>query len=403
MGGVSGGHVMSAQSTPSSAVAELLETAIAATGGLDDFGDRSFLEGLEVFISSGATDGRFSEIGAAAAPGMALGNLINRLKVVDHHRAHPELASAAVDSPIFLIGLPRTGTTALSHLLSVDPGNRSLLGWEINDSVPPPTTATYRTDPRFLAAMDAPDMLSMINPGFKAIHHDPPDMPLECATVLGQHFTSLHLSTTFNIDGYMQWVLQADHGPAYRYHRMMLQLLQSHCPGQWQLKSPVHLLDPDALIATYPDAKFVLTHRDPVNVIASVCSLVQSLTSTFTDADFRDYIRTTWPEVVATLLDRQNAFRDSQIAAGNGAAFVDVAYRDLVADPIGTVAAIYEALDVPFTAAAEANMVAHSAEHRQNRFGTHTYALADWDLSRPALEERCAPYLTRYAEFLETT
>jgi len=227
-------------------------------------------------------------------------------------------------------------------------------------------------------------------------------MPLECATVLGQHFTSLHLSTTFNIDGYMQWVLQADHEPAYRYHRMMLQLLQSNCPGRWQLKSPVHLLDPSALIEVYPDAKFVLTHRDPVNVIASVCSLVRSLTSTFTDVDFRDYIRATWPEVVATLLDRQNAFRDAQIASGNGDAFIDVAYADLVADPLGTVATIYDALDHPFTEQAEAAMIVHSAEHRQNRFGTHSYSLEEWDLSRPELEERCTPYLTRYAEFLET-
>jgi hypothetical protein len=392
---------MSAHTTPSKAVNELLEAASTATGGLEDFGDPSFLEGLEVFTASGIADGQFSEIGAAAAPGMAMGNLINRLRVVDYHASHPELADTEVAAPIFLIGLPRTGTTALSHLLSVDPGNRSLLGWEINESVPPPTTATYRSDPRFVAAMEAPDMLSMINPGFKAIHHDPPDMPLECATVLGQHFTSLHLATTFNIDGYMQWVLYADHAPAYRYHRMMLQLLQSQCPGRWQLKSPVHLLDPAALIEVYPDAKFVLTHRDPVNVIASVCSLVQSLTSTFTDADFRDYIRTTWPEVVATLLDRQNAFRDAQIAAGNADAFVDVAYGDLVSDPITTVAAIYEALDHPFTAEAEAAMTTHSAEHRQNRFGTHTYSLEEWDLSRPELEERCAPYLIRYAEFLE--
>lgn len=399
MGGMSGGQQMASET---SAVDALLEAAIAATGGLDDFGDPSFREGLEVFVASGAADGRFSEIGAAAAEGMALGNLINRLRVVDHHATHPELAATDVVAPIFLIGLPRTGTTALSHLLSVDPGTRSLLGWEVNESVPPPTTDTYRTDPRFLAAMEAPDMLSMINPGFKAIHHDPPDMPLECATVLGQHFTSLHLATTFNIDGYMRWILDADHGPAYRYHRMMLQLLQSECPGRWQLKSPVHLLDPASLIDVYPDARFVLTHRDPVNVIASVCSLVESLTSTFTDADFRSYIRATWPEVVATLLDRQNAFRDAQVAAGNADAFVDVAYRDLVSDPIGTVAAIYDALDLPFTSQAEEAMVAHSAEHRQNRFGTHTYALEDWDLSRPELEERCAPYLTRYAEFLET-
>jgi hypothetical protein len=380
---------------------DLLEQASAAAGGLDDFGHPSFRDGLEVFVGSLASEGRLNEIGVAAAEGTCLGNLVNRLQVVEWHRTHSELAESTIAAPIFLIGLPRTGTTALSHLLSVDPANRSLLGWEANESVPPPTTAGYRTDPRFVAAMEAPDMLSMINPEFKAIHHDPPDMPLECAVVLGQHFTSLHLSTTFDVPSYMEWVRTADHTEAYRWHRSVLQILQSECPGRWQLKSPVHLVDPTALATVYPDARFVLTHRDPVNVVASVCSLVRSLTGTFTDADWYDYIRDTWPEVVASLLDNQNTFRDSQEAAGRGDAFVDVAYADLLDDPIATTAAIYDALGEEFTAEAEAAMSAHSAEHRQNRFGTHTYALEEWGLERVQLEDRFAPYLTRYADFLE--
>jgi hypothetical protein len=199
----------------------------------------------------------------------------------------------------------------------------------------------------------------------------------------------------------MEWVRTADHTEAYRWHRSVLQILQSECPGRWQLKSPVHLVDPTALATVYPDARFVLTHRDPVNVVASVCSLVRSLTGTFTDADWYDYIRDTWPEVVASLLDNQNTFRDSQEAAGRGDAFVDVAYADLLDDPIATTAAIYDALGEEFTAEAEAAMSAHSAEHRQNRFGTHTYALEEWGLERVQLEDRFAPYLTRYADFLE--
>ena len=224
----------------------LLAQASQLANGLSDFGDPSFREGLEVFLESAKTEGQLTDIGIAAAEGMALGNLVNRLNVVEWHRTHPDLASTPVESPIFLIGLPRTGTTALSHLLSVDPGNRSLLGWEINESVPPPTTDSYRSDPRFVAAMEAPDMLGMINPEFKTIHHDPPDMPLECATVLGQHFSSLHLSTTFNLPSYMDWVCANDHTQAYEWHKAVLQVLQSECPGQWQLKSPVHLIDPFA-------------------------------------------------------------------------------------------------------------------------------------------------------------
>jgi hypothetical protein len=311
------------------------------------------------------------------------------------------LASTQVESPIFLIGLPRTGTTALSHLLSVDPGNRSLLGWEINESVPPPRTDSYRSDPRFVAAMEAPDMLSMINPEFKAIHHDPPNMPLECATVLGQHFSSLHLSTTFNLPSYMDWVCANDHTQAYEWHKAVLQVLQSECPGQWQLKSPVHLIDPFALAEVYPDARFVLTHRDPVNVIASACNLVRVLAGTFTDVDWTAYIRETWPEIIGTLLDNQNAFRDSQIAAGRADAFVDLAYSDLVADPISTIGALYEQLGETFTPQAEQAMRAHSAEHKKDRFGSHSYSLEEWGLDRDELTERVQPYLTRYADFLE--
>lgn len=383
------------------AVDPLLAQASELTGGLADFGDGSFRDGLEIFLQSGANEGQLTEIGKAALEGMALSNLVNRLNVVEWHRTHPALATSRIDSPIFLIGLPRTGTTALSHLLSVDPANRSLLGWEINQSVPPPTTATYRTDPRFVAAMEAPDMLGMINPEFKAIHHDPPNMPLECATVLGQHFSSLHLSTTFNLPSYMDWIRTNDHTQAYEWHRTVLQVLQSQCPGQWQLKSPVHLIDPSAIAAVYPDARFVLTHRDPVNVIASVCSLVRSLAGTFTSADWQDYIRQTWPEVVGSLLDNQNAFRDSQIAAGRGDAFVDIAYSDLVGDPITTIASLYEHLGENFSTEAESAMRAHSAEHKKDRFGSHSYSLEEWGLDRDALTERVQPYLTRYAEYLE--
>jgi hypothetical protein len=379
----------------------LLTQASQLANGLSDFGDPSFREGLEVFLESAATEGQLTDIGIAAAEGMALGNLVNRLNVVEWHRTHPDLSSTQVESPIFLIGLPRTGTTALSHLLSADPGNRSLLGWEINESVPPPTTDSYRTDPRFVAAMEAPDMLSMINPEFKAIHHDPPDMPLECATVLGQHFSSLHLSTTFNLPSYMDWVCANDHTKAYEWHKAVLQVLQSECPGQWQLKSPVHLIDPFALAEVYPDARFVLTHRDPVNVIASACNLVRVLAGTFTDADWTAYIRETWPEIIGTLLDNQNAFRDSQVAAGRADAFVDLAYSDLVADPLSTIGSLYEQLGETLTPQAEQAMRAHSAEHKKDRFGSHSYSLEEWGLNRDELTERVQPYLTRYADFLE--
>lgn len=377
----------------------LLELASEAAGGLDDFGDPSFRIGLERFIGSGAEEGRLSPIGEAALEGMTVGALRARLQVVDWHASHPDLAETTIERPIFLIGLPRTGTTALSHLLSVDPGNRSLLKWETDDPVPPPT-ADWRSDPRFVAAAEAPDLFEMLNPGFKAIHHDPVDMPVECATVLGQHFTSLHLSTTFFVPSYMEWVRTADHSNAYSWHRSVLRVLQSGHGGQWQLKSPVHLIDPRSLLATYPDARFVLTHRDPVEIVASVCSLARSLGGTFTDADWTDYVRTTWPEIVADLVDSQLSFRAEQEAVGNGGAFVDVSYSRLVADPIGTVRDLYTGLGEELGPEATAAMEQHVATHVKDRFGGHTYTLDDWGLDRAALVDRFAPYTTRHSEHL---
>ena len=378
----------------------LLELASTATDGLDDFGDPSFRIGLQRFVDSGIDEGHLTEIGTAALEGMAIGNLITRLRVTEWHRTHPELHETEIDRPIFLIGLPRTGTTALSHLLSVDPANRSLLTWEANDPVPP-ASRDWRNDPRFLAALDAPNALDLLNPEFKSIHHDPVDMPVECATLLGQHFTSLHLPTTFCLPTYMTELFDTDHRPAYQWHRSVLQVLQSGWSGQWQLKSPVHLVDPWALSEVYPDARFVLTHRDPLTVIASVCSLVRSLSGTWTDHDWTDYIRSTWPEVVATLLDDQSAFRDEMTAAGRGDAFVDIAYRDLVSDPMATIGALYDSLGETLSVDAVSAMIDHISVHRQGRFGSHSYSLEEWDLDPGALTERCADYLTRYADFLE--
>ncbi len=141
------------------------------------------------------TEADLNEIGMLAVDAQVRGNLANRLRVTEWHRTHPELAGAPVEAPLILVGMPRSGTTALSHLLAADPDNRSLLAWEANESIPPPTTATYQDDPRFEAARAAPSAVALINPGFKAIHHDEPDDAMECTVLHAQHFQSLIYST----------------------------------------------------------------------------------------------------------------------------------------------------------------------------------------------------------------
>jgi hypothetical protein len=378
--------------TGGDATVERLLAAARAETGLADFGDPSFREGLEQLVRSVETQADLNPIGQAAFEAQVTGGLVNRLRVVHWHAQHPAVDDARIEAPIIIAGLPRSGTTALSHLLGCDPANRSLMGWEASSSVPPPRAATAATDPRFVAALEADGMLALINPGFKAIHHDPPDQPFECVVVLAQHFHSAIFPTEFTVPDYDEWMLAADARPAYEYHRSVLQVLQSEHPGRWQLKTPHHGLAIDAVAATYPDARFVITHRDPVKAVASVLSLVDSLSTTFSDVDHRDYIAQHWPPIMAEICDRVVDFRER-----NPDTIVhDMAYREIVDDPVGAIRAMYATFGEELSPEAEAAMTRYSRESPQGVHGRHEYRLADFGHDRSDVAPRFERYLERH-------
>jgi hypothetical protein len=193
--------------------------------------------------------------------------------------------------------------------------------------------------------------------------------------------------------------VDADHGPVYRWHERVLKLLQSGgVRGRWQLKSPHHPLALDALAERYPDARFVVTHRDPVVCVASTVSLVRNLHSTFTPVDHLDAIAPSFSELLGIFVDRTMAARERL----GEHRFVDVAYRELVEDPLGAVRGLYADLGEELPPGAEAAMAAHVAEHRQHRFGRHDYTMDELGLSRGSIEERFAVYRERYADLLAT-
>jgi hypothetical protein len=365
---------------------------VATQVGLEDFGHPSFRDGLEQFLASAAESADLTPLGGQVLQATVRASLRNRLAVTDWHRTHPEASRQAVDVPIIIVGLARSGTTALSHLLGADPANRSLLGWEANNSVPPPTTATYATDPRFEAAKAAPRVLDHLNPGFRAIHEDPPDQPVECAVPLAQHFASLALSTMFNVPAYDEWLVRADLTAAYGWHRNVLQLLQSQCPGPWQLKSPVHCYAIETVAATYPDAVFVMPHRDPVKCIASTCSTALSLSGTFTTADHRESVAARWPETTAVMLEHIVSFRSKH----GDARFIDVPYEDIVRDPVEVIRAVYARIGRDLSAETEGLLRAHMAKAPQHLHGRHSYSLHEFGLRREPIEERLSGYLSRF-------
>ena len=366
---------------------ELIERACEAAV-LDDFGGTSYREGLEVLVGSLGGEAALSELGVAALEAQVTANLVNRLRVTDWLATHPDLLRRPVERPLFVLGMPRTGTTLLSYLLDEDPANRSLLRWEALASVPPPTTASLRTDPRVDAARDGQAMLDALNPEFQAIHYEAPDGPTECVTVFAQDFRSLLWETVANVPSYAAWLAGTDLTPAYAYHERALQVLQSEAPGRWTLKSPAHCFGLDALVARYPDARLVMTHRDPVAVVASVCSLVRSLSGTFSDADHAAYIAAHWTDVVADAVARVADFRRRE---GDGR-FVDIRYDDLLADPVGEVARIYAHFGEELGDEAARRMTAYAEANPQGVRGRHRYTLEDLGLDRPTLEDRFADY-----------
>ena len=364
---------------------------VAEAEGLTDYGHPSFRDGLDVhgrqrWARPGSTPSarRPSTRPCASRCRTGCGSPSGTGR-------SPAAADRAPDVPIIIVGLTRTGTTALSHLLAADPANRSLRQWEAQDSVPPPTEAGYWTDPRYVAARDGGNMLDLINPRFKAIHHDEPEDAVECAIPLGQHFASIALDSMFNIDGYGDWLYAADLTHAYDYHRQVLQVLGSDYGGPWQLKSPVHAYAMETVAAAYPDAVFVQTHRDPARCIASTLSLNECLSGTFTDADFRDRIARVWPDWLMTMVERITAFRDTH----GDDRFVDIRYQDLLADPLACVRRIYERVGRELTPETEAAMTAHTADQVQGKHGSHTYSLAEFGLDRGFIDERLAGYWER--------
>ena len=375
---------------------QLIDEARALTG-LDDFGADGFREGLSVYCTSVESEAQLNELGATAVRANIVSNLANRLRIVDWARSHPEVVDEPIDAPLVVIGMFRAGTTFLSYLLEQDVRNRALLRWESGDSVPPPTPSTFRVGPRVEAARLGNDMLEQMNPRLRAIHHEEPDGPTECISVMSQDFKSLSWEAISNVPTYGDWLLKVDQRSAYAYHRLALQVLQSGgIRGRWTLKSPHHALNLEALTAVYPDAQLVLLHRDPVVLCASVCSLIHTLSGTFSDADHRAYIAEHWVKMLEESIRRIDAFRSTHPEHP----VIDVQYDDLMRDPVGAVESIYSSAgDVRenrLDASARGAMTAYVAAHPKDSMGVHGYDLADFGLDAAQLGERFSDYVGRY-------
>ena len=374
----------------------LVASARTATG-LRDLGPDSFRAGLEAYWQSVTSEADLNELGAVAVRANVVGALSNRLRIVDWLRRHPEVESERIDSPLIVIGMFRAGTTLLSYLLDADPENRSLLRWEANNSVPPPSPSELREGPRVDAARATVEALESLHPRVATTHHEDADGPTECIAVMNQDFRSLSWEAITNVPSYSRWLLDADQRPAYEYHRRVLQILQSAgARGRWTLKSPHHALALEALTEIYPDAQLVLLHRDPLALCSSVCSLITTLSSLFSDADHTAYIAEHWVMMLEESLRRIETFRENHPEHP----ILDIQYDDLVRNPISTVERIYRGSGDSgreLSKAARAKIAAYVAAHPKGERGIHRHDLAAFGLEEEAIRERFSGYIERFS------
>lgn len=362
---------------------ELIASARARTG-LDDFGDDSFREGLEILVRSLGAAARLNATGEAVIYPRLAGHLAQRLQVEDWYRRHPEIDDVPIESPLVGLGLPRTGSTALSFLLAQDPDVRYLRRWESSEPCPPPSTVDG-PDPRLERARAE-------TAGTR--DHVPTDVegPMECLDLVALDFKT-HLYQAFaKIPTYSAWLLDADLTSTYLYERRVLKLLAWGEPARpWRLKSPTHLLFLDHLDRAFPDARFVMTHRDPTDVMLSVADVYADIAGIFTDDLDRRYLGELNVEHWSAGMDRALRFRDG----GADDRFYDIDFRAMQADPVGEVRGLYAWLGRPVSdelARAMHRWWARNAENREA--GTHpdpgTFGL-DLDRIRP----RFADYVAR--------
>jgi hypothetical protein len=369
----------------------LVEAARDETS-LEDFGGDTYREGLERLVEALAGEAELTPLGEEILGMRLRSHLVSRLRVRDMVLAHPEIEAEPITSPIFIIGLPRTGTTALSNLLHADPAIRSLRMWESSDPVPPPEAATEHSDPRIAAAEEGLATMDSVFPRMRSLHFQSATGPTECQDLLGMEFRTTHFDGMAHVPSYTAWALQCDMTPAYQWHRRTLQLLQWHCPPrQWHLKTPVHMLSLPALSAVYPDARFIWTHRDPAEVMGSVCSLiayVRSWASDLAPTGIGPEQTAIWCEA----LRRAMSFRDE----ADPSRFADVSFADLHADPVGTVGGALVALGLPFSNASRHAVQGWAEDHAAGSEGRHEFTLEEFDLTADGVRAEFGFYLERF-------
>ncbi len=370
----------------------LIEAACKAANSAD-LGDPGELEGFRVLLRAYDQESKLNPFGRMMVTQELTRLLKNRLTAQQSWTASPEIREIEVRRPIFVLGLPRSGTTALHALLACDPANQVLEYWLAATPAPRPPREEWARDPRFKEAVQGLRVMYFLDPSLKAIHLMSADGPEECRQLLQESFTDDTFECNATIPSYSEWYAQRDMRPSYARHRDLLRLIGStDADRRWVLKYPAHMRHLRTVMETYPDACFVQTHRDPARVLPSLCSLITGWRGIYEDGPdpraIGQWQLDQWSQTMRENLEIRGATDSTR--------FFDLHFRELVSDPIASIRRMYTHFGSELSAEAEQSMRRWHEDNPQGKHGEHRYEPEVFGLTRQVMAERFELYAKHF-------
>jgi hypothetical protein len=365
--------------------------------GLDDFGDGSFREPMVRLLRSMEEEAELSPAGRSMQRARVVGLLVNRLRAEGHFKRFPEILDEEIREPLVIVGLARTGTTMLQRMIASDPRMISLLWWESRNPAPFPESGEGGRDPR-IADAEA-EVAAMIEgaPDLVAMHPIEADGPDEEIMLLEHSFFSTNSEAFVNVPTFSAWLDEQDQTPGYVYLKKLLQFLQwqkKRAGGKgerWVLKTPHHLGFMDLLFEVFPDVRVVQTHRDPLQTIPSLASLIHAIRSLGSAAADPLVAGSQWSGRMRRALHRCMEVRESHEDR-----FIDVSFENAMGDPLAEIRRIYEFSGMLFTSEAEAKMRQWAVDNARDRRVGHRYTLEEFGLTEEGIRRDFAAYRERF-------
>jgi hypothetical protein len=376
------------------ALDEAHDAAITASG-TDDFGASDYIPGLKALLQSMDYDPQFTETGRRAAWGMVVDVLAGRAHAIKSMKANPGFDAAPIVSPVVIIGVPRTGTTALHRLMAVDPRFQGLQTWLLDSPMPRPPIDTWGDYPEFRKSIALLEAHYGAVPEGKAAHYRAAEEVHECCMLLRHSFVSNLWSCGWSAATYDAWWQATSEWPAYQYYKRCVQLIGSSEPDKrWLLKNPGHIEHLDLLFAVFPDAKVIQTHRDPAKAVPSLVSLLMRMHPVMEEGRL---------DQRGAIMLRREVAKWSNAAAKCAAArerhpgkVIDVVHGDFHRNPMATVEKIYAFIGMDIPDDTRAALAKRIEEKPELQFGEHRYDIRDFGMTEEEAREPFGDYINRY-------